>query len=78
MYSSGIEESHLGNIHLQCTHRCISALDTNSHAMEVELEEVQEDCRHDGTWRWHAGYCVCDSQEFLSHQCKTPSSKRRL
>jgi len=71
MSSSDIKASNLGHICLQCIHRRVSATYTNSHVMEVEIEDIQEDCRHARTWRGHARYCVCDIEEHLSYHGKT-------
>jgi hypothetical protein len=70
VYSGGIQEYHLGDIRLQRFYRRMFASDTNSHVVEVELEDVQEDCRNVSTWRWRAGHCVRDTQECVSHSCE--------
>jgi hypothetical protein len=46
MSGSCIEADYLGHVRVQRAYRCISALDTNSNVVEVQLEAVQEGCRN--------------------------------
>jgi hypothetical protein len=76
--SGCIETSYLGHIRFQRLHRRVSTFDTDSYAMEVEIENIQEGCRYACTRRGHACHGVCDTQEYLPHHGKILPFDRHL
>ncbi len=73
MSSLDFATDHLGIICHECIYRHHAATDPSSHAVEVTVETVEEDCYYFRAERWCANHCIRNHEKHLRYSGKSRS-----
>jgi hypothetical protein len=67
MSGGSLQTDFVGIIRFKRVYRHVSAADTGSNAMEIELEDCKKDRCDNGTERWGARYHMCGLEKYSRH-----------
>jgi hypothetical protein len=67
MSGGSLQTDFVGIIRFKRVYRHVSAADTGSNAMEIELEDCKKDRCDNGTERWGARYYMCGLEKYSRH-----------